>query len=102
MSRNDAANQPYAERARWAERARRPSRPCSEARGHDGRWSTYPAAEAAGVGLYTGALSCVSGLIVLIGSSVTGSRLDLDLIPAVPWLVLAAVPTLVLQQYFVA
>ncbi|MFI1510605.1 MDR family MFS transporter [Streptomyces sp. NPDC020597] len=46
------------------------------------------------IGLYTGALSSVSGLIVLIGSSVTGSLLDLDLPPAVPWLILAAVPAL--------
>ena len=43
---------------------------------------------------YTGALSSVSGVIVLIGSSVTGSLLDLDLPPAVPWLILAAVPAL--------
>ncbi|WP_215450425.1 MFS transporter [Streptomyces sp. ATCC 21386] len=46
------------------------------------------------LGLYTGALSSVSGLIVLIGSSATGSLLDLGLPPAVPWLVLAAVPAL--------
>ncbi|MFI9599456.1 MDR family MFS transporter [Streptomyces sp. NPDC052043] len=46
------------------------------------------------IGLYTGALSSVSGLIVLIGSSATGSLLDTGLPPAVPWLVLAAVPAL--------
>ncbi|MFD3495858.1 MDR family MFS transporter [Streptomyces sp. NPDC058690] len=50
---------------------------------HDGR-----------IGLYTGALSSVSGLIVLIGSSAIGSLLDLGLPTAVPWLVLAAVPAL--------
>ncbi|MDH6588416.1 MFS family permease [Streptomyces sp. SAI-208] len=44
------------------------------------------------LGLYTGALSSVSGLIVLIGSSVTGALLDAGLPAAVPWLVLAAVP----------
>jgi MFS family permease len=44
------------------------------------------------LGLYTGALSSVSGLIVLIGSSVTGALLDSGLPPAVPWLALAAVP----------
>ncbi|MFD5595231.1 MDR family MFS transporter [Streptomyces griseorubiginosus] len=44
------------------------------------------------LGLYTGALSSVSGLIVLAGSSLTGSLLDSGLPPAVPWLVLAAVP----------
>ncbi|MEU1849050.1 MFS transporter [Streptomyces sp. NPDC019990] len=51
-------------------------------------------AEDGRIGLYTGALSSVSGLIVLIGSSATGSLLDLDLPAAVPWLVLAAVPAL--------
>ncbi|MET7686956.1 MFS transporter [Streptomyces sp. NPDC005483] len=51
-------------------------------------------AEDGRIGLYTGALSSVSGLIVLIGSSVTGSLLDLDLPPAVPWLILAVVPAL--------
>ncbi len=50
---------------------------------HDGR-----------IGLYTGALSSVSGLIVLIGSSAIGSLLDLGLPTAVPWLLLAAVPAL--------
>ena len=49
-------------------------------------------AEDGRIGLYTGALSSVSGLIVLIGSSATGSLLDLGLPPAVPWLVLAAIP----------
>ncbi|MDG9715892.1 MFS transporter [Streptomyces sp. DH24] len=49
-------------------------------------------AEDGRLGLYTGALSSVSGLIVLAGSSATGTLLDLGLPPAVPWLVLAAVP----------
>ncbi|WP_328751754.1 MFS transporter [Streptomyces sp. NBC_00285] len=49
-------------------------------------------AEEGRLGLYTGALSSVSGLIVLIGSSVTGALLDSGLPPAVPWLALAAVP----------
>ncbi|WP_328437475.1 MFS transporter [Streptomyces sp. NBC_00444] len=49
-------------------------------------------AEEGRLGLYTGALSSVSGLIVLAGSSATGSLLDTGLHPAVPWLVLAAVP----------
>ncbi|WP_328843981.1 MDR family MFS transporter [Streptomyces sp. NBC_00258] len=44
------------------------------------------------LGLYTGALSSVSGLIVLVGSAATGSLLDTDLPPALPWLVLAALP----------
>ncbi|MGP4045864.1 MFS transporter [Streptomyces sp. 2A115] len=44
------------------------------------------------LGLYTGALSSVSGLIVLAGSAVTGSLLDAGLPPAVPWLVVAAIP----------
>jgi MFS family permease len=51
-------------------------------------------AEDGRIGLYTGALSSVSGLIVLVGSSATGSLLDLGLPAAVPWLVLAAVPAL--------
>jgi hypothetical protein len=51
-------------------------------------------AEEGRIGLYTGALSSVSGLIVLIGSSATGSLLDLGLPPAVPWLVLTAIPAL--------
>ncbi|WP_093772472.1 MFS transporter [Streptomyces sp. yr375] len=49
-------------------------------------------AEDGRLGLYTGALSSVSGLIVLIGSAVTGTLLDTRLPPAVPWLLLAAVP----------
>lgn len=44
------------------------------------------------LGLYTGALSSVSGLIVLAGSSVTGALLNSGFPVAVPWLVLAAVP----------
>ncbi|GHF44395.1 hypothetical protein GCM10018783_11700 [Streptomyces griseosporeus] len=34
----------------------------------------------------------MSGLIVLVGSAATGALLDSGLPPAVPWLVLAAVP----------
>ncbi|MFH8933128.1 MDR family MFS transporter [Streptomyces griseosporeus] len=49
-------------------------------------------AEPGRLGLYTGALSSVSGLIVLVGSAATGALLDSGLPPAVPWLVLAAVP----------
>lgn len=49
-------------------------------------------AEDGRLGLYTGAMSSVSGLIVLVGSSATGSLLDTGLPPAVPWLVLAAIP----------
>ncbi|MFI5673993.1 MDR family MFS transporter [Streptomyces cellulosae] len=49
-------------------------------------------AEDGRLGLYTGALSSVSGLIVLAGSSVTGLLLDSGLPAAVPWLVLAALP----------
>ncbi|PAZ12631.1 MFS transporter [Streptomyces sp. SA15] len=49
-------------------------------------------AEEGRLGLYTGALSSVSGLIVLLGSSATGMLLDRGLPSAVPWLVLAAVP----------
>ncbi|WP_320784440.1 MFS transporter [Streptomyces sp. CRN 30] len=48
------------------------------------------------LGLYTGAMSSVSGLIVLVGSAATGSLLDSGLPPAVPWLALAAVPVLAL------
>ncbi|MFJ2111265.1 MULTISPECIES: MDR family MFS transporter [unclassified Streptomyces] len=44
------------------------------------------------LGLYMGALSSVSGLIVLIGSSATGSLLDAGLPGAAVWLVLAAIP----------
>jgi MFS family permease len=51
-------------------------------------------AEEGRLGLYMGALSSVSGLIVLAGSAATGSLLDLDLPAAVPWLALAAVPAL--------
>ncbi|MEU0677804.1 MFS transporter [Streptomyces sp. NPDC006172] len=49
-------------------------------------------AEEGRLGLYTGALSSVSGLIVLLGSAATGTLLDTDLPAAVPWLLLAAVP----------
>ncbi|MFF9776441.1 MDR family MFS transporter [Streptomyces sp. NPDC013978] len=44
------------------------------------------------LGLYTGAMSSVSGLIVLVGSAGAGALMDADLPAAVPWLVLAAVP----------
>jgi len=49
-------------------------------------------AEPGRLGLYTGALSSVSGLIVLLGSAATGTLLDTGLPTAVPWLVLAVVP----------
>jgi len=49
-------------------------------------------AEEGRLGLYTGALSSVSGLIVLVGSAAAGTLLDSGLPGAVPWLVLAAVP----------
>ncbi|MDN3025284.1 MFS transporter [Streptomyces sp. S.PB5] len=49
-------------------------------------------AEEGRLGLYTGALSSVSGLVVLAGSSLTGTLLDSGLPAAVPWLVLAVVP----------
>ncbi|KOG42888.1 MDR family MFS transporter [Streptomyces resistomycificus] len=49
-------------------------------------------AEEGRLGLYTGALSSVSGLIVLVGSAATGTLLDSGLPAVVPWLVLAAVP----------
>ncbi|MFI2720547.1 MDR family MFS transporter [Streptomyces collinus] len=51
-------------------------------------------AEEGRLGLYMGALSSVSGLIVLTGSAATGFLLDVGLPAAVPWLVLAAVPAL--------
>ncbi|MER6529401.1 MFS transporter [Streptomyces sp. NPDC001508] len=51
-------------------------------------------AEDGRLGLYTGALSSLSGLIVLAGSAATGTLLDSALPPAVPWLVLAAVPAM--------
>ncbi|WP_443076661.1 MDR family MFS transporter [Streptomyces sp. TRM 70361] len=53
-------------------------------------------AEDGRLGLYTGALSSLSGLLVLLGSSATGALLDGGLPPAVPWLALAAVPLLAL------
>ncbi|MGW3118767.1 MDR family MFS transporter [Streptomyces sp. NPDC001107] len=49
-------------------------------------------AEDGRLGLYTGALSSVAGLIVLVGSSGTGALLDAALPGGVPWLVLGAVP----------
>ncbi|MFF7790917.1 MFS transporter [Streptomyces sp. NPDC007991] len=51
-------------------------------------------AEEGRIGLYMGALSSVSGLIVLAGSAATGSLLEAGLPAAVPWLALAAVPAL--------
>ncbi|MDX3248543.1 MFS transporter [Streptomyces sp. ME18-1-4] len=50
-------------------------------------------AEDGRLGLYMGALSSASGLIVLLGSAATGTLLDIGLPPTVPWLLLAAVPT---------
>ncbi|WP_046728397.1 MDR family MFS transporter [Streptomyces humi] len=54
------------------------------------------------LGLYTGALSSVSGLIVLLGSAGTGTLLDAGwLPPALPWLVpagMTAVAVLVLPR----
>ncbi|MGA5703876.1 MFS transporter [Peterkaempfera bronchialis] len=44
------------------------------------------------LGLYTGALSSVSGLVVLVGSALTGRLLDLWGNGPLPWLVLAALP----------
>lgn len=44
------------------------------------------------LGLYTGAMSSVSGLIVLVGSAGTGALMDAGLPAAVPWLVLGAIP----------
>ena len=49
-------------------------------------------AEPGRLGLCIGALSSVSGLIVLLGSAATGTLLDTGLPVAVPWLVLAVVP----------
>ncbi|CAL9582180.1 Multidrug resistance protein MdtH [Streptomyces sp. enrichment culture] len=49
-------------------------------------------AEEGRLGLYTGALSSVSGIVVLLGSAAAGTLLDSGLPAAVPWLVLAAVP----------
>ncbi|MFJ4691114.1 MDR family MFS transporter [Streptomyces sp. NPDC088766] len=49
-------------------------------------------AEEGRLGLYTGALSSVSGAIVLAGSAGAGALLDGGLPAAVPWAVLAAVP----------
>ncbi|MGV9593712.1 MDR family MFS transporter [Streptomyces tendae] len=49
-------------------------------------------AEDGRLGLYTGALSSLSGIVVLAGSSATGLLLDTGLPVAVPWLVLGAVP----------
>lgn len=49
-------------------------------------------AEDGRLGLYTGALSSAAGLLVLVGSAATGAVLDCGLPPAVPWLVVAAVP----------
>lgn len=44
------------------------------------------------LGLYTGAMSSVSGLIVLVGSAAAGALMDANLPAPVPWLALAAVP----------
>ncbi|WUE51375.1 MFS transporter [Streptomyces sp. NBC_00496] len=44
------------------------------------------------LGLYTGALSSVSGLIVLVGSAGAGALMDAEVPGVVPWVVLAVVP----------
>jgi dipeptide/tripeptide permease len=45
------------------------------------------------LGIYFGVLSSAGGLVVLIGSTAVGALLDPAVAaPAVPWLVLAAVP----------
>lgn len=44
------------------------------------------------LGLYTGAMSSVSGLIVLLGSAGAGALMDAGVPGVVPWLVLAVVP----------
>ena len=49
-------------------------------------------AEEGRLGLCTGALSSASGLIVLLGSTVTGTLLDAHPPPAVPWPAPATVP----------
>ncbi|GGX89575.1 MFS transporter [Streptomyces minutiscleroticus] len=51
-------------------------------------------AEEGRIGLYTGAMSSLSGLIVLVGSALMGALLDSGLPPAVRWLALAAAPVL--------
>jgi MFS family permease len=51
-------------------------------------------AEDGRLGLYTGAMSSLSGLVVLAGSAATGTLLDLNVPPVVPWLVLAAITAL--------
>ncbi|UFR01136.1 MFS transporter [Streptomyces sp. Go40/10] len=58
-------------------------------------------AEPGRLGLYTGALSSVSGLLVLLGSTASGALLDRGLPPAVPWAVLAAVPALAVPAVLV-
>ncbi|MFI2035300.1 MDR family MFS transporter [Streptomyces bottropensis] len=44
------------------------------------------------LGLYTGAMSSVSGLIVLVGSAGVGALMDAGVSGVVPWVVLAVVP----------
>uniref|UniRef100_UPI00403FD52B MDR family MFS transporter n=1 Tax=Streptomyces sp. TG1A-60 TaxID=3129111 RepID=UPI00403FD52B len=44
------------------------------------------------LGLYTGAMSSVSGLIVLVGSAGAGALMDAGVPETVPWVVLAVVP----------
>ncbi|RFU83472.1 MFS transporter [Streptomyces triticagri] len=46
------------------------------------------------LGLYTGAMSSISGLMVLAGSAATGALLDTGLPPWAPWLILASLPLL--------
>ena len=58
-------------------------------------------AEECRLGLYTGVLSSVSGLIVLLGSAATGTLLDAGLPSALPWLVpaaMTAMPTRLLPR----
>ncbi|MQS09087.1 MDR family MFS transporter [Streptomyces alkaliphilus] len=54
-------------------------------------------AEPRRIGLYTGALSSVSGLIVLVGGAGVGRLLEPAVPSIVPWLVLAALPLLALM-----
>ncbi|MEV7087041.1 MFS transporter [Streptomyces sp. NPDC093085] len=54
-------------------------------------WVPEMAAEGR-LGLYMGALSSVSGVMVLVGSAVTGALLDAALPVALPWVLLAVLP----------
>lgn len=57
-------------------------------------------AEDGRLGLYTGALSSASGLMVLLGSAATGALLDAGLPPTVVWLLLSAVPAAAVALVF--